>query len=155
MLKKIRLRVESTSTECDEQLFPASPNAPAPAAGESETERFFYDAAWHDDGKRVTISYREPKESEMGKSTTTLSFTKDEPQYLTMARSGDVKTLLLFRENECHTTLYQTPYLSFDLCVKTEKVDNDLLFGNTLTLLYVAEPRGGTAARHRFCLTVL
>lgn len=159
MLKKIRIHIVSRAWESGRQLFApnadtAAKNSPRAAEKEIQKEDLFLDAAWLDDGKRVTVSYREPAAAEMGESSTTLSFSKDDPATVTMNRYGDAQTFLLFRAGARHETLYKTPLCSFDLCMETERVENRLDGEGVLELVYTAQLRGADALNHHFKLTI-
>jgi uncharacterized beta-barrel protein YwiB (DUF1934 family) len=70
-----------------------------------------------------------------------------------MIRSGSVSTALVFEPGKRHFCTYKTPYMPFEVCVHTIKVDNRLLDAEgTLDLDYVVEIRGAQAERCRLHL---
>lgn len=103
---------------------------------------------------RCTLSYTETEESGMAGCETTVTFDKDSPELVTMMRGGSTSTALVFEPNSRHICVYNTPYMPFELCVHTHRVDNRLLTDGVLKLDYIIEFRGAKAEHNHFTLTV-
>jgi uncharacterized beta-barrel protein YwiB (DUF1934 family) len=88
-------------------------------------------------------------------STTTVTFLKSDPSVITMIREGVVSATLVFENEKRHHCLYQTPFMPFEVCVRTIKVSNSLLGLGALTLDYVVEIRGAKADRTKFSMQIL
>ena len=72
-----------------------------------------------------------------------------------MIREGAVSTALVFEANKRHHCLYKTPFMPFQICVHTLKVDNRLLSDRYLDLDYIVEIRGAQAERTKFHIELL
>lgn len=105
-------------------------------------------------GGEVRLSYTETEMTGMEGAKTTVHFRESEPGLITMMRSGPVNTALIFEEKSRHICAYQTPFMPFELCVHTLKVENRLLSEGKLYLDYVIEFRGAKAEHNLFELTV-
>lgn len=105
-------------------------------------------------GGEVRLSYTESEMTGMEGAKTTVYFRENEPNLITMMRSGPVNTALVFEEKSRHICAYQTPFMPFELCVHTLKVDNRLLSEGKLYLDYVIEFRGAKAEHNLFELTI-
>lgn len=101
-----------------------------------------------------SLTYRESDMTEMEDATTTLSFHVATPGLISMLRCGDVSTSMVFEEGKRHTCVYRTPYMTFEICVHTLQVENQLRVNGTLFLDYVVEIRGAQAERCRLRLQV-
>ncbi len=163
MLKRVRVRIETERYEVGGSLFypPMPPSYTPPeeeenvSCAEADRVELLTEARYRDDGTRVSISYEEGELSGMKGSTTTLSFTKNEPGLLSMTRTGAVRTALLFECGRRHTCIYNTPLMPFEVCVATRKVQNEIETGGTLYLDYLVELRGAEAEHTKFKLTIL
>ena len=113
------------------------------------------DARYLDDGARVSISYAEGEISGMNASTTTISYQKSTPSLVTMTRTGDVRTALVFEKGARHISVYQTPLMPFEVAVYTEAVENTLEENGRLHLSYTVELRGANAEKTELDLSLL
>lgn len=104
---------------------------------------------------RIRISYEETEATGMDGSTTAVTFLEDQPEVVSMIREGMVSTVLVFEEGKRHHCLYQTPFMPFEVCVRTIKVKNRLREEGVLELDYVIEIRGARAERTKFRMEVL
>ena len=170
MLKKVMIHISSRHTEASDALFsymfgendPAEKNANEHFPTEEE-EDFDSDEPLEiltegslfvsKDG-RVTLSYTETELSGMEGAKTSVVFDKGTEGLVTMMRSGPVNTALVFEAGNRHICVYQTPYMPFELCVHTLKVENHLLSEGKLYLDYIIEFRGAKAEHNLFTLTV-
>ena len=107
------------------------------------------------DEKSVELVYEESEITGMEGSTTTVHFDLDNPGFVTIYRSGTVSTTLVFERGKRHHCAYNTPIMPFEICVRTIKVENNILTDGTLKLDYVIEIRGAKAERTKFELKVI
>ena len=105
-------------------------------------------------GGRVEVVYDEGELSGMEGSTTVVSYAKDEPRTVSMIRSGAVSTALVFEPQRRHLCVYNTPFSSFEVCVHTLEVKNDLPSGGALYLDYLIEIHGAKTERCKMTVTV-
>ncbi len=104
------------------------------------------------EGGRVSVEYDETELTGMAGATTRLRFDQDNPGLVTMMREGTVETVLVFERGKQHICAYRTPYMPFELCVRTYRVVNELLEEGLLYLDYTIEIRGARVERNKFTL---
>ncbi len=157
MLKKVRIAIKTTQQEIGGTLFEGQP-----AAGKlqeidhtPQTLELMMEGSYYDDGTRISISYREGEITGMKNARTTISFQKSDPALVTMTRDGEVRTALCFEEGHRHLSVYQTPYMPFEVAVKTKRVKNRIVEDGTLRLDYTVELKGANAEHTDFSLTLL
>ena len=102
---------------------------------------------------RIEFSYDESELTGMQGSKTAISYAEDNPALVTMMRSGSVSTSLVFEQGKRHHCVYKTPYMPFEVCVHTLKVDNKLDTDKTLYIDYIIEIRGAKAERTKLQMT--
>ncbi len=103
---------------------------------------------------RVTVSYGETELTGMDGATTNLSFAEQTPGLVTMLRGGSVTTSLVFEQDKRHVSIYETPFMPFEICILTMRVDNRLLDDGEIFLDYVVEVKGAQAERTRFKMEI-
>jgi uncharacterized beta-barrel protein YwiB (DUF1934 family) len=103
---------------------------------------------------RVEIAYEESELTGMEGANTSVSFTTEAPQLVTMMRGGTVTTALVFEPRRRHICAYHTPFMPFEICVYASCVDNRLLQDGILELDYIIEIRGAQAERTRFTMEI-
>ena len=103
---------------------------------------------------RVEIAYEESELTGMEGANTSVSFTAEAPQLVTMMRGGTVTTALVFEPRRRHICAYHTPFMPFEICVYASRVDNRLLQDGILELDYIIEIRGAQAERCKMTLKV-
>ena len=156
MLKKVRIKIKTRQQELAGTLFDTRGTAGGKSLDTDPQEmELLYEGRYHDDGTRVTISYREGELTGMENTKTTLSFQKSEPGLLHMTRDGAVRTALFFEEGRRHTSYYQTPYMPFEVAIKTKRVENRITQSGTLFLSYIRELKGANAEQTEFTMTLL
>jgi uncharacterized beta-barrel protein YwiB (DUF1934 family) len=102
-----------------------------------------------------SLSYEESELTGMEGSSSQISFFFSNPELVTMLRSGSVSTALVFEPNKRHFCTYKTPFMPFEVCVHTLRIDNQLLSdAATLDLDYLVEIRGAQAERCRLHLEI-
>ena len=98
----------------------------------------------------VEVSYVEGDETDSGLEGTSvrLMFHRDTPSFVTMARDGGMNTVLSFSEGRRSRSVYNTPYMPFNLIVNTLEVENNLLVDGTMYLNYLMEIQGLASQRN-------
>ena len=104
--------------------------------------------------QRVELVYEETELSGMDGSVTSIGFDRETPTLITMMRSGPVSTAMVFEEGKRHFCVYDTPFSSFQICVRALTVENRLLSDGTLILEYLIEIQGAQAERCRMTVKV-
>ena len=158
--KDVRIKIHSELYEVEASLFsaddidfddiPISEESPEPEILDINTL-----GTYTDDGERISISYDESEATGMEGSTTTVTFLKTDPTIVSMIRQGLVSTTLVFESGKRHHCLYKTPFMPFEICVRTIKVSNSLLGVGALSIDYVVEIRGAKAERTKFSMQIL
>ena len=157
MQDEVRIKIRSTRYEVEASLF-------SDEDGEidlSELRLQPETVEIHTEGRmtaaegRVDISYDETEMSGMKGSVTSVSFLEADSGIVTMLREGAVSTALVFEAGKRHHCLYKTPFMPFQVCVHTLKVDNRLLTDRSLDLDYIVEIRGAKAERTKFSMELL
>lgn len=100
----------------------------------------------------VTVEYAESELTGMAGAVTRLSFDRENPSLLTMMREGTVETVLIFEQGRQHICAYRTPYMPFELCIRSYRVVNELLKSGFIYLDYTVEVRGARLERNKFTL---
>ena len=108
------------------------------------------------DGERLTIKYFEPAQFDMEKQMTSLSFEPDNPDIVTMTRSGLCTTSLVFESGKRYICAYSAFGANFELCVNTFSLSNTLTFesGGRIKLSYSIENGGETVSTVRMTVDV-
>ncbi len=158
--KDIRIKIHSELYEIDASLFanddidsdnvPISVEDPEPQILDINSLGIYTD-----DGERISISYDESEATGMEGSSTTVSFLKNDPNVISMTRTGIVSATLVFEEGKRYHCIYKTPFMPFEICVRTFKVQNLILGAGTLSLDYIVEIRGAKAERTKFSCKIL
>lgn len=159
-MEEVRIRLRSIRYEVEESLFSVEDGegvrmmedggAPEPQTIDINT----VGKRERSEG-RLKISYEETEATGMDGSVTAITFLTDQPEVVSMIREGAVSTALVFEEGKRHHCLYQTPFMPFEICVHTVKVENRLAEEGYLALDYVIEIRGAKAERTKFRMEVL
>ncbi len=159
-MEEVRIRLRSIRYEVEESLFSVEDGegvrmmedggAPEPQTIDINT----VGKRERSEG-RLKISYEETEATGMDGSVTAITFLTDQPEVVSMIREGAVSTALVFEEGKRHHCLYQTPFMPFEICVRTIKVENRLMENGYLALDYVIEIRGAKAERTKFRMEVL
>ncbi len=102
---------------------------------------------------RAEIVYHESELTGMEGSVTKIGFDLNTPNLVTMLRGGAVSTALVFEPHERHICVYNTPFSSFEVCVHTLEVKNELLKSGRLYLDYLIEIHGARTERCQMTLT--
>lgn len=159
--RDVRIFINSERYEVDEQLF-AENNADICVCnaedGNAEPEHLQIRTGGTltvtPDG-RTEIAYDETELTGMSGSRTIVSYGVQNSGTVTMIRSGSVSTTLVFEKGKRHHCVYTTPYMQFEVCVRTIDVKNELAVGGELYIDYVVEIRGARAERTKFYMSVM
>lgn len=103
--------------------------------------------------KRAELVYHESELTGMEGSVTKIGFDLDMPHLITMLRGGSVSTALVFEPHQRHICVYNTPFSSFEVCVHTLEIRNELLEKGSLYLDYLIEIHGARTERCQMTLT--
>ena len=159
--KDIRIKIRSVRYEVEASLFSGEDNEEiitvrAEDADESpEVIEINSIGTFYDDGNRIEIAYEETEATGMEGSLCTVSFLRSDSGIVSMTRSGSVSAVLTFEAGKRYHCVYKTPYMPFDICVRTLKVENLLMSMGTLDIDYVIEIRGARAERTKFRMQIL
>ncbi len=184
MLKKIMIRITSRCEELSDDIFERFFGGDNFSEGDFEDIDYALEAALNavadvkldeksketaeDDGiieiftegrlrttpDRFSITYDETEITGMEGAQTTLGFNKNEPTLVTLMRAGSVNTALVFEQGKRHLCSYKTPFMPFELCVRTLKLDNRLEKDGEFSIDYVIEIRGATAEKNSLFLKI-
>ena len=161
MNQNIRIHLKSTRYEVEASLFTSSAEKGElssllgiPEAEPEMIEIRSLGKLKREDG-RIEISYDETEVTGMEGSSTAVSFLESETGVVSMIREGTVSTVLVFESGKRNHCVYNTPYMPFEVCVHTLKVENRLMEEGYLDLDYVIEIRGAQAERTKFRMEIL
>ena len=104
------------------------------------------------EGEGWPHTYREGEDSGLGATRTTLRL---EGERVTLTRTGELTSQMLFQVGRPHTSLYETPYGKLPMTVNTLKLKTDLSHdGGRIDLHYQIQLGGGSAGETRLRLTL-
>lgn len=104
------------------------------------------------EGEGWLLTYREGEDSGLGATRTTLRL---EGERVTLTRTGELTSQMLFQVGRPHTSLYETPYGKLPMTVNTLKLKTDLSHdGGRIDLHYQIQLGGGSAGETRLRLTL-
>lgn len=97
---------------------------------------------------RLEIRYDDAVDPDGPAVRTCLSFDTAEPGLVTLERRGALRTVMFFEEGRYRRCEYVTPFMTFEMCIYSRRVDNRLSeSGGSLYLDYAAEMKGAAAQR--------
>lgn len=157
MQENVRIKIRSVRYEVEASLFSEDDRELelSELSIEPETVEINTLGVLRHEGGRVEVSYEESEATGMGGSTTALSYLESDEGIVTMIREGAVSTALVFEEGKRHHCLYKTPFMPFQVCVHTLKVDNKMSTEKYIDLDYIVEIRGAQAERTKFHMSLL
>lgn len=149
ILKDVILSAIGESSECDNSLY-------SEIEGESFVEMMSEGELIIDLNGNVELSYVEGEDTDNGLEGTNVKilFHKDSPDFVTMVREGGMNTVLSFAEGKRSRSVYNTPYMPFNLIVNTLEVENNILFDGTMYLNYIMEIQGLASQRNTIRIKV-
>ena len=113
-----------------------------------------YDGEITVEGDDVRITYHEDSGSGMEGVDAVVAFKISEPHEVTITRSGEVNTIMLFSQGERTISVYQTPFMPFELGIYAKRVDNRILSDGVLEIFYIVEIKGALAQKTELKLEV-
>lgn len=151
MSKTLKIQLTFIDLTPDDDKNGKTESNGAPDISEFVTEAEFID------GKRREILYKESPELGMGNCTIKISWLVDDPEVISIIRSGEVETAMSFEPGKRYISSYNMPGMAFELCTRTIKCINDFdgSVGSELYLDYVVEVRGGFVGRRKMSARVL
>lgn len=160
MQEEVRIKIRSVRYEVEASLFSDEDGAEGLTLIEGkdiepETVEINTVGVLRETDGRIEVSYEETEVTGMDGSTTAVSFLREQSGIVTMLREGAVSTALVFEEGKRHHCVYNTPFMPFQICVHTLKVDNGIMENKILELDYVVEIRGAQAERTKFRMELL
>ena len=159
MSEEIRLKLRSVRFEVEASLFSVDDDIDLDPRAEREATPEIVEINTRGvlkvENGRVEIGYDEAETTGMEGSSTVVTFTTDQKGIISMIREGTVSTALVFEEGKRHHCVYNTPFMPFQVCVHTLKVDNRLSDEKYIDLDYIVEIRGAQAERTKFRLELL
>lgn len=98
---------------------------------------------------RVYLRYCEPGDKDSAGASAEISFLENEPDCITVQRTGESSSAFVIKEATRHMSVYGTPYGPIEMCVFARKVRNSITAesGGELEMDYTVELRGLTAQR--------
>ena len=158
--RDIKIKIQSIRDEVEASLFDEFEDGlitaeDIAAALEPEEMEISTEGRFCVDKDRAEISYEESDATGMEGSKTAVSFDMRDTGIVTMLRTGAVSTALVFEKGKRHHCVYSTPYMPFEICVRTLDVKNLLAESGTLELDYIIEIRGAKAERNKFFMKVI
>lgn len=156
---EVRIKIKSVRYEVEASLFSEDSEygdslVELPEA-EPETVEINTVGRLSEEKGRIEISYEETEVTGMEGSTTAITYMREQEGLVTMLREGAVSTALVFEEGKRHHCVYNTPFMPFQVCVHTMRVDNRLDTDKLLELDYIVEIRGAQAERTKFRMELL
>ncbi|MBO5375103.1 MAG: DUF1934 domain-containing protein [Clostridia bacterium] len=112
-----------------------------------DTITTYFDGLIAETGDEVRITYFEDDASGMGGVKAIIAFNKSEPKEVTITRSGAVNTIMLFSQGERTISVYNTPYMPFELGIYAKRVDNRIMTDGVLEISYILEIKGALAQK--------
>ncbi len=103
---------------------------------------------------RVELIYDESEISGMAGSVTSIGFDREAPGMISMMRTGPVRAAMIFESGKRHFSVYDTPFSSFQVCVRTLDVKNALFTKGEIDIDYLIEIHGAQAERCRMNIAV-
>ena len=145
--KTVRVRIVSDKYDNTDILAAQVANIPTDASEQPKAHEDHFEFVTADgklislDGT-ITLLYNDNEVFDGENTKTSISFSEKEPSVLTLIRDGNVSTAMVFEEGKRHISVYNTPYMPFELCISTLKVRNRLLSYGYIELDYIIEIHG-------------
>ena len=95
-----------------------------------------------DNDGNIEIEYDENDSEDSNGTIVRIIFNRNEPGLVSVVREGDINTMLSFESGKRHKSVYNTPYMPFELSINTIEVKNTVLTDGRLFLNYLIEIKG-------------
>lgn len=155
--KKVRIKICSDKFDNSEVFFSDSDNPQDDSVSDKtrcEHFDFVTEGTLSSTDGRISLEYNDSELFEGESTGVTLTFDESSPGLVTMLRSGSVSTALVFEAGQRHISVYKTPYMPFELCIRTRKVVNQLLSDGALEIDYFIEVHGVRTERTKMKIFV-
>ena len=136
MLKKVQISIQSI------QYQPPEPHTDDDELEQPETILQKTSASWRETDEELSLTYTDPDEQSQGEVRMQFFFRKDDPQTVTLTRSGNSYYQLLFCEGRRCSCDYNVGGMMIKLTTHTTSLQNRLLEDGTLHLEYMLELQG-------------
>jgi len=121
---------------------------------ECERTELFTEGTFEINGGACTLSYDESKLTNVPFSITSVHFEKDNPELVTLMRSGELSLAMVFEPDTRHICVYETPYMPIEMCIATHSLQNTLSEdGGCLCVRYSIEANGMRCELAKITLT--
>ena len=153
MKKTLKVKLTFIDNTPDDNNQPK--NAPV-ADAEPDISEFVTDAEYTQD-TRCSLVYKENPELGMGNCTVKLTWLSEDPEIVSVIRSGEVQTVMSFEPGRRHISTYNMGTMAFELTTRTMKCKNtfDGTLKGEIYIDYIVEVRGGFAGRRKMRVCVL
>lgn len=121
---------------------------------EIDTITTYYDGEITEENGEVRISYHEDDASGMGGVEAVIAFKRDCGSEVTITRSGSVNTIMLFSQGKRTISVYQTPFMPFELGIYARRVNNQIIERGVLEISYIIEIKGALAQKTEMKLEI-
>ncbi len=142
----------------DNAFFASEPLLDNPYNGldpnEIDTITTYFDGEINVEGDDARITYHEDSADGSEGVDAVIAFKISEPREVTITRSGEVNTIMLFSQGERTISVYQTPFMPFELGIYAKRVDNRILSEGVLEIFYIVEIKGALAQKTELKLEV-
>lgn len=105
-------------------------------------------------GGSVILQYNDTELTGMQGCVTKIMFNKKNPTFVVMMRDGEVNTSLSFEPKRRSISMYNTPFMRFDVCVNTLSVDNRFVESGEIEIEYLMDIRGLSTDRVHLDISV-
>ena len=119
-----------------------------------DTITTYYDGEILEQNGEIRISYHEDDASGMGGVEAVIAFNCDEPNEVTLTRSGSVNTIMLFSQGKRTISVYQTPFMPFEIGIFAKRVKNEITTRGVLEISYIIEIKGALAQKTEMKLEI-
>lgn len=123
-------------------------------ARDVDTITSYYDGEISVLGDEVRLCYIEDDGSGMEGVNTTVSYKLLCPDEVTISRSGAVNTLMLFSKGKRTISVYQTPFMPFEVGIYASEIRNELMDNGVLNISYIVEIKGALAQKTEMKLEI-
>lgn len=102
----------------------------------------------------VRICYKEDDGSGMEGVDTTVSYKLSAPDEITISRCGEVNTIMLFSRGKRTISIYQTPFMPFEVGIYASSIKNEIIDSGVLEIAYIVEIKGALAQKTELKLEI-
>lgn len=155
--KKVRIKICSDKFDNSDMFFSDSSKLEDESVSDKtrcEHFEFVTEGTLSSLDGRISLNYNDSELFEGESTGVALTFDEAAPGLVTMLRSGSVSTAMVFEAGQRHISVYKTPYMPFELCIRTRKVVNQLLSQGTLEIDYFIEVHGVRTERTKMKISV-